>query len=152
QGLYRSEPECHGGRHHPGAGWLALPLPHTFPNGSRPGAICRRGESMSAATTLQPIVRPDMTPDALAALDKAGFSRRGFLKRAGLLLVGFSVAGGSEILEAQGTTVQPRQTPLNQVDSWLAIARDESVTAYSGKCDFGQGFATVQYQLVAEEL
>jgi CO/xanthine dehydrogenase Mo-binding subunit len=40
----------------------------------------------------------------------------------------------------------------NQVDSWVAILSDGTVTAYSGKCDFGQGFRTVQQQLVAEEL
>lgn len=40
----------------------------------------------------------------------------------------------------------------NQVASWLAIESDGSVTAYAGKCDFGQGFRTVQHQLVAEEL
>jgi len=39
-----------------------------------------------------------------------------------------------------------------QVDSWIAIGADESVTAYSGKCEFGQGFSTVQVQLVADEL
>src|SRR5205807_9764615 len=42
--------------------------------------------------------------------------------------------------------------PTNQVDSWVAVAEDGTVTAYSGKCDFGQGFRTVQQQLVAEEL
>ncbi len=46
----------------------------------------------------------------------------------------------------------PRATPLDQVDSWIVISQDETVTGYSGKCDFGQGFRTVQYQLVADEL
>ncbi len=39
-----------------------------------------------------------------------------------------------------------------QVDSWISIAADESITVYSGKIEFGQGFSTVQTQLVAEEL
>ena len=39
-----------------------------------------------------------------------------------------------------------------QLDSWLAVASEGTVTAYSGKCDFGQGMLTVQTQLVAEEL
>ncbi|MGH9720205.1 MAG: molybdopterin cofactor-binding domain-containing protein [Bryobacteraceae bacterium] len=91
-----------------------------------------------------------MTPDALAALDKAGFSRRGFLKGAGSLIVTFSTAGEISKLAAQ--TPAPGTVPLNQVDSWVAIGADETITAYSGKCEFGQGFATVQYQLVAEEL
>ena len=39
-----------------------------------------------------------------------------------------------------------------QVDSWISIGADESITAYSGKIEFGQGFSTVQTQLIAEEL
>ena len=92
-----------------------------------------------------------MTPDALAALERAGFSRRDFLKGAGVLIVGFSATGGlaKNLLAQDSAQADP---PLDQVDSWVAIGADESVTAYSGKCDFGQGFATVQYQLVADEL
>jgi CO/xanthine dehydrogenase Mo-binding subunit len=94
-----------------------------------------------------------MTPAALAALEKAGFSRRDFLKGAGVLVVSFSMAGLTEKLGAQNLApAEPLDVPLDQVDSWIAIAQDESVTAYSGKCDFGQGFGTVQYQLVADEL
>ena len=39
-----------------------------------------------------------------------------------------------------------------QLDSWIAIGRDGSVTAYTGKCELGQGLYTAQMQLVAEEL
>lgn len=90
-----------------------------------------------------------MTPDALDALEKQGFSRRGFLRSAGALVVGFSLAGSSRKLAAQSTN---GNVPLDQVDSWVAIAQDETVTGYSGKCEFGQGFSTVQVQLIAEEL
>ena len=38
------------------------------------------------------------------------------------------------------------------LDSWIAIGHDGSVTAFTGKCEFGQGLATAQIQLVAEEL
>jgi len=101
----------------------------------------------------KPIDPANMTPDTLAALKRAGFSRRDFLKGAGVLIVGFSMASWPEKLAAQNSPqVKPLDVAGDQVDSWIAIASDESVTAYSGKCDFGQGFATVQYQLVAEEL
>ena len=71
-------------------------------------------------------------------------SRRSFLKTSGVLLVGFRT------LRAQG----PLQgsPPLNQLDSWIAIAADGSITAYSGKEELGQGISTAQQQLVAEEL
>ena len=37
-----------------------------------------------------------MTPDALAALARAGFSRRDFLKTSGALVVSFSAAATAE--------------------------------------------------------
>ena len=84
------------------------------------------------------------TGQTRTALERAVLSRRDLLK--GALIVGFSMTGGVRRLSAAG------DPPLDQLDSWVAIAQDGSVTAYSGKCDFGQGFATVQKQLVAEEL
>src|SRR2546425_13373243 len=94
-----------------------------------------------------------MTPDARAALDRAGFSRRDFLGGLGALMVSFSMTGGARKLGAQTAgPATPRVTALDQADSWIAIAQDGSVTGYSGKCDFGQGFRTVQRQLIAEEL
>lgn len=101
----------------------------------------------------KPIDQATMTPDARAALERAGFSRRDFLKGAGVMVVTFSMAGVAGKLGAQNSApVDALEVPLDQVDSWIAIAQDETVTAYSGKCDFGQGFGTVQYQLVADEL
>src|SRR5579872_3972676 len=88
-----------------------------------------------------------MTPDARAALN-----RRNFLKSAGVLIVGFRIAGG-EAAEAQfGQAPLPGAPPMEQVDSWIAIAADGSITAYSGKEELGQGISTAQQQLVAEEL
>jgi len=76
-------------------------------------------------------------------------TRRSFLKTSGALIVGFS-AGSLKVLRAQG----PLQgSPvMNQLDSWIAIATDGSITAYSGKEELGQGISTAQAQLVAEEL
>src|SRR5258708_39591165 len=95
----------------------------------------------------------NMTQDALTALEGGGFSGRDFLKGAGALIVGFSTIGETAKLAAQTAGPDaPRATPLDQVDSWIVISQDETVTGYSGKCDFGQGFRTVQYQLIADEL
>src|SRR5579864_2600934 len=91
-----------------------------------------------------------MTRDARAALKRAGFSRRDFLKTSGALIVGFSAS--SKLLHAQGGGPSPGSPSLNQVDSWIAIAADGSITAYSGKEELGQGISTAQTQLVAEEL
>jgi nicotinate dehydrogenase subunit B len=89
---------------------------------------------------------------ARTALAGAGFSRRDFLRGSGALIVTFQAAG------IEGT--QPTGSPSGQglgrpgaaLDSWIAIAADGSVTAYTGKCELGQGLYTAQAQLIAEEL
>src|SRR4030095_12872147 len=40
----------------------------------------------------------------------------------------------------------------NQLDGWLAVNADGTVTAFTGKCELGQGLYTAQKQLIAEEL
>ena len=88
-----------------------------------------------------------MTPAARAELN-----RRNFLKGAGALIVGFRMLGG-DVAQAQfGQAPLPGAPPMDQVDSWIAIAADGSVTAFSGKEELGQGISTAQQQLVAEEL
>jgi len=99
---------------------------------------------------------PALAPDALAALRNAGFSRRVFLKGAGALIVSFSAGGmlGTALGQGRGRggVVDPTIPNPAQLDSWLAIAADGSVTAYTGKVELGQGISTAQTQLVAEEL
>jgi CO/xanthine dehydrogenase Mo-binding subunit len=92
-----------------------------------------------------------LTPDARTALERAGFLRRDFLKGAGALIVGFST-GAIRTAHAQFGGPSPGSPPINQLDSWIAIAADGRVTAYSGKEELGQGISTAQAQLVAEEL
>ncbi len=83
-----------------------------------------------------------------------GISRRDFIHTSGALVVYFSTAA---IVQPFARAQGPFDTHLSHVDpakldSWLAIASDGTVTAYTGKCDFGQGMNTAQTQLVAEEL
>ena len=96
----------------------------------------------------------NFTPDAFIALKSAGLSRRRFVQGTGALIVGFSASSlasrfgiSSDVASAQTT----RATD-GQLDSWIAIATDGSVTAYTGKCELGQGMQTSQIQLIAEEL
>lgn len=85
---------------------------------------------------------------------KKELSRRDFLKASGALVVSFSAASVMEpFAAAQGPfDTHPSHVNPDKLDSWLAVASDGSVTAYTGKCDLGQGMYTVQTQLVAEEL
>ncbi len=85
---------------------------------------------------------------------KNRFSRRHFLKASGALMVSFSAATWPDPrCFAQGPfDTHPSSIDPDKLDSWLAIASDGWVTAYSGKCDLGQGMYTAQAQVVAEEL
>jgi len=107
---------------------------------------------MKKRNSSQPLNKSTMTPDALAALEKAGFSRRNFLKGTGALIVGFSMTGVAEKLLGTGSSVVAQVIDNTKLDSWIAIAGDGSVTGYVGKVELGQGIRTVQTQLVAEYL
>jgi len=80
-------------------------------------------------------------------------SRRDFLKGTGALVVSFRAASifGMQAGDGQFGT-HASHINAEELDSWLAIHADGSVTAFTGKCDFGQGIYTAQTQLVAEEL
>jgi CO/xanthine dehydrogenase Mo-binding subunit len=96
-----------------------------------------------------------MTVDALAALERAGFSRRRFLKGSGALIVGFSVSqlvGDLGIAPSSVAAQRLDGASSDWLDAWIAVAEDGHVTAYTGKCEFGQGIYTAQTQLIAEEL
>ena len=76
-------------------------------------------------------------------------SRRGMLKASGALVVSFAFAPTDVFGQAVATLVG---SPPKELDGWLSIASDGTVTALTGKCEMGQGLYTAQTQLVAEEL
>ena len=78
--------------------------------------------------------------------------RRDFLKHGGALVVGF--AFGSAITEAAAAAAGTPVKSMNKadVDAWLAIGKDGTITVYSGKVDLGTGTRTALAQMVAEEL
>ena len=98
-------------------------------------------------------VESRFTETASAELGRHGFSRRDFLKGSGALIVGFSVLEFADTLGIvpEGALAQGGNTPQT-LDSWIAIGADSRVTVYTGRADMGQGTATVQTQLIAEEL
>ena len=90
---------------------------------------------------------------AVEALEFLEPSRRDFLKTAGVLMVSASAAGVAATNARAQSAINPSGNVDNtQVDNWIAIGADESITVLSGKCEFGQGLRTVQLQLAAEEL
>jgi nicotinate dehydrogenase subunit B len=81
-------------------------------------------------------------------------SRREFLKGCGALIVSFSAASfGPFSASGQGPfATHFSHIDPDKLDSWLSVGGDGFITAYTGKCDFGQGIFTAQTQLIAEEM
>src|SRR5499427_8416693 len=92
--------------------------------------------------------------NGLTALTRAACSRRDVLKGAGALIVGVSAVHLTAPLGVAQGPFDTRASHVDpqQLDAWLAIAADGTVTAHTGKCELGQGMLTAQTQLVAEEL
>lgn len=81
-------------------------------------------------------------------------SRRKFLWGSGALVVSVGAlrgAGAQRDASGQFGTHASHIDP-EKLDSWIAVNADGTVTAYTGKCDLGQGIFTAQTQLIAEEL
>ena len=82
----------------------------------------------------------------------AGFSRREFLERTGALVVSFSAAAVAGEWATGTAAAQAPARAAPPLDSWIAVAQDGSVRAFTGKCELGQGLFTAQAQLIAELL
>ena len=85
-------------------------------------------------------------------MERETISRRDILKSAGVLVVSFNLFG--RVSSALGQEVRLFAADLDQeaLDSWVAIARDGSVTVFTGKVELGTGVITALAQIVAEEL
>jgi len=78
----------------------------------------------------------------------SGISRRAVLK-SGALTVGFALTGLPLPASAQATG---RVLDSKEVDAFLAVNGDGTITLYSGKVDLGQGLRIAMRQIAAEEL
>src|ERR1017187_3087154 len=79
------------------------------------------------------------------------FSRRTLLK-GGALTVGFALTGLRNDASAQGAAGAPRVLDTKEVDAFLAVNGDGTVTVFCGKVDLGQGLRIAIPQIAAEEL
>jgi nicotinate dehydrogenase subunit B len=79
------------------------------------------------------------------------FSRRAILK-GGALTVGFALTGLPAQAIAQVANAAPRALDAKEVDSFLAVNGDGTVTLFCGKVDLGQGLRIAMPQIAAEEL
>jgi CO/xanthine dehydrogenase Mo-binding subunit len=82
------------------------------------------------------------------------FSRKAFVKGGGALIVGFSLAGiGGKASAAGEDPYASNGAPnLAQVDSWLTIHADNTVSLKTGLHELGGGSMTAMVLIAAEEL
>jgi len=85
---------------------------------------------------------------------KKEFSRKTFVKGAGGLVVGFSLAGAATAgtAAAAGPTSAGYLPDATQVDSWLTVNADNTVVFKTSQIEIGNGVTTGLMMLVAEEL
>jgi nicotinate dehydrogenase subunit B len=76
-------------------------------------------------------------------------TRRTMLK-SGALTVGFALAGLQ--IRAEGAAPAPRMLDPKELDSFLAVDGDGTVTLFCGKVDLGQGLRIAMRQIAGEEL
>jgi CO/xanthine dehydrogenase Mo-binding subunit len=83
-------------------------------------------------------------------------SRKTFLAGTGVMLVAI---GAPRLLDPKAAfaalddgVIGPALVDPQQVDSWLAIAGDGTVTVFTGKVELGTGLLTTTMQLAADEL
>ena len=85
---------------------------------------------------------------------KTAVSRREFVKDAGGLLIGFSLADSvvlPRVLAAASPETIAAPSP-SRLDSWLRIDKEGIVHVFTGKPEIGMGVGTAYAQIVAEEL
>jgi nicotinate dehydrogenase subunit B len=84
---------------------------------------------------------------------KAPLSRREFLQAGGALVVGFTLPVPAFAQQAPRAAVAPgKSLDIGEVDGFIAVNADGSVTIFSGKVDLGQGLRIAIPQMAAEEL
>lgn len=93
-------------------------------------------------------------------LHSGTLSRRTMLKGTGALIVGFNLAGSLRSVAFAADEIPPNPTfdsdeqlaLTPDLDSWIQIAADGSVTFLTGRVEIGNGILTALSQIVAEEL
>ena len=81
------------------------------------------------------------------------FSRRDLLKTGGALVVSFAIGARAPAQTATGADATlGKPLDINEVDSFLVVHADGSVTVYTGKVDLGTGLRIAIRQMAAEEL
>src|SRR6185369_3789448 len=83
---------------------------------------------------------------------KIELSRREFLKGTGALIVSFNLFPPASLVYGQARAATGGEPDPTQLDSWIAIGADGSITVFTSKVELGTGIETALAQIAAEEL
>src|SRR5262245_42499314 len=130
-----------------------MPVLRAQPHDRRDSELCQGEVAMKPKNPFKLDGAVPLSEKALEALDHIEPSRREFLKTAGIMMIGFGFgAATAGTAEAQSPLNPSGNVDPAQLGNWVAIAADESITVFAGKCELGTGIRTLQHQLAAEEL
>src|SRR5437016_9761357 len=130
-----------------------MPVLRAQPHDRRDSELCPGENPMKPKNPFKLDGARLLPEKALEALDHIEPSRRDFLKTAGVMMIGFGVgATTAGTAEAQSPLNPSGNIDATQVDSWVAVGADESITVFAGKAELGTGMRTMQIQIAAEEL
>ena len=79
-------------------------------------------------------------------------NRRQFLKTTGALVVSFNLFPPTSDLFGQSSPAASGEPDPTQLDSWIAVSQDGTVTILTSKVELGTGIETALAQIAAEEL
>jgi len=85
-------------------------------------------------------------------MKKIELSRREFLKGTGALIVSFNLFPPASLVYGQARAAAGGEPDPTQLDSWIAIGADGSITVFTSKVELGTGIETALAQIAAEEL
>ena len=83
--------------------------------------------------------------------NRLSVNRRAFIAASGALVVGYAAGLGKSTAAEAGSADKPPLIP-DELDSYIEIAPDGTITVLYGRIDGGQGLQTSIAQMVAEEL
>src|SRR5579864_2073607 len=91
-------------------------------------------------------------------LHEKEFSRKSFIRGAGAVVIGLSTAGPAAAANNPGAVAAGHTGAVagppdpTQIDSWLQVNPDNTVTLFHGWVEMGQGSPTAVRMIAAEEL
>jgi nicotinate dehydrogenase subunit B len=86
-----------------------------------------------------------------SSTNQAAFSRAAFLGTGGALVVSFGLPPDASAAAGAAAGPYPMVDP-SQLDTWIAVSHDGTVSFFTGRIDFGQHKSTAFSQIVADEL